>query len=174
MFENLIKALKSTRDTCPKCNQESLSSWIIKTPDGKDCDIGYNCKTPLYGYENLWKPSEVFKAYRDAGNKDIRWWYPYLISAIEMCIITHRNQTITTDAWKAVSPIIKLYLADQMGIEKYGKSNPQKFDQEWIAPDTLIEATPKIVDGQLCWRLRPKNAQNLIGDKIFGYYFAGY
>jgi hypothetical protein len=174
MFENLKKALKRTRYTCPKCNQESLSPWIIKTPDGKICEIGDKCKTPLCGYETLWKPSALFKTYHDAQNKDINWWYPHLINAIEYCINTRQNRTIPIGAWKAVSPILKLNNAYQMGREKYGESDPQRIDQDWISPDTLIEAIPKLEDGHLLWRLRPKSTQNLITQKIFGYYFAGY
>jgi hypothetical protein len=174
MFENLKKALKRTRYTCPKCNQESLSSWIIKTPDGKNFDIGDKCKTPLCSWENFWKPTTLFDAYHSAENKDINWWYPYLIEAIEYCIITKQNQTIKIDAWNAVSPIIKSRLAIQMGIKKYGKSDPQKIDLEWIAPDTLVEAIPQLEDGHLLWRLRPKSSRNLITEKLFGYYFAGY
>ena len=155
---------------CGKCNKK-ISPWIVTTPDGVSLDIGSKCMS--CGYESLYKPSVIIEAYDNATNKDIDWWFDYLLRAIEVAIMIQQNQIITNTSWSALSLYLKPILAIQLGREKYGKSDPQQIDCEWTAPDTLIEAVG-IKNDHIQWQLRPKQYQGGLMRRIVGYLFAGY
>lgn len=162
MFERLKDALKSPE----------LEEWIVTIPNGEKHTLGTMWKKPETDeFKFDISPTDVFKAYHDSGYKDIDFWYPYLIHAIEESILRKRQEWITEEAWRSVEMTLRLLMVLHNGIEIYGKCDPQKINEELLNHEKyLLEARP-YGDWGIEWRFRSKDNLNLLGDKLFGTYW---